>query len=551
MSGPATSVVQQKTADRDLLRIFEWSLAILLTLAAISLLVARVVHAGPLWRDECATVQLASMPTVTQVLQNFQRESFPAFFYLLVRAYEKLAGTSDPAFRTFGLAVGVTLIGAIWFNARRLTGNVPILSLSLLALNPSFIIWGTTMRGYGIGSVLILVAFGAIAVLLVNPSKVNFAVSTLICVAAVHLVLPNSVLLAVFAVAVVAVSWFNRELRPIWLITIIGGICFASILPNLLAFRYESKSTIVLQGAVDIPWFWEQLCLSLGTPARLLEGVWIACTLFVLSGGFVTLRRIGREVADARLLIFSMVVLGLSVPAYFGFLKVVSYRTREWYYLALLAVLAAAIDLIGGLLIRWKVARILRVVIGAFALCVIPIADWPNLLPRQTNMDQVAQKLANEAGPNDLIVCNPWYLGVSFNRYYRGKARWITSPNLNDHTVHRFDLVKDKEMLPSPLNDVFESIRETLEANNRVWIVGDLTFLRENESPVILDPAPDRHLGWNCDAYADAWSQQLGTFFQQHAATGGYVTLESVGPVNELETVNLLVAQGWIGYGGR
>lgn len=551
MSTPLENASQQTFAERDLLKTLEWGLAILLSAAAISLLIGRAIHAGPLWRDECASAQLASMPTVSQVLQNFQRETFPAFFYLLLRSYEKLAGTSDVAFRIFGLGVGLALVGALWLNARRLTAGVPILALSLLALNSSFIIWGTTVRGYGIGSVVIVLAFGAIAALLVNGSKVSFAFAALASIAAVHLLLYNSVLLAVFAIAVAVVFWSSRQVRPIWLVAVIGGLCFASILPNLLAFRAESKSTVVLQGGVDIPWFWQQFCISLGAPERLVGGIWIACTLLALGGGLLVLRRAGPQAPEWRLLLFGILVLILSLPAYFGFLQIVRYRTREWYYLALLAVLAAALDLIGALLLRWKFARIVRLAIGLFALCVIPVAVWPKLLPRQTNIDLVARKLANEADPNDLIICNPWYYGISFNRYYRGQARWVTCPILTDHTVHRFDLLKNKMMSPAPLTDLLESVRETLQANNRVWVVGELLFLQESESPMILDPAPDSHVGWNCDAYADSWSQQLGTFIRQHAATGGYVPLVTPGPVNELEEANLIVAQGWTGHGLR
>jgi hypothetical protein len=238
MSTPREDANQQTFGERDLLKKLEWGVAILLSAAAISLLIGRALHAGPLWRDECASAQLALMPTVSQVLENFQRETFPAFFYLLIRFYSKLAGTSDVAFRIFGLGVGLALVGALWLNARRLAAGVPILALSLLALNSSFIIWGTTVRGYGIGSVAIVLAFGAIAALLVNTSKVSCAFAVLTSIAAVHLLLYNSVLLAVFAIAVAAVCWFTRQVRPIWLVAVIGVLCLASILPNLLAFRY-------------------------------------------------------------------------------------------------------------------------------------------------------------------------------------------------------------------------------------------------------------------------------------------------------------------------
>src|SRR5439155_14994527 len=86
----------------------EWIAAILLTVAVLILLFARAQHAGGLWRDECASVQLAEMPTVGDLFKNFQRESFPAFFPLIVRAYSATFGTSafgDPSRLIIGVWV--------------------------------------------------------------------------------------------------------------------------------------------------------------------------------------------------------------------------------------------------------------------------------------------------------------------------------------------------------------------------------------------------------------------------------------------------------------
>src|SRR4051812_29316516 len=81
----------------------EWGAALLLTISVLFLLVVRATHAGPLWRDECAVIQLATLPHLSDLWQNFQRESFPAVFPLLVRVYASCFGTSDVALRIFGL----------------------------------------------------------------------------------------------------------------------------------------------------------------------------------------------------------------------------------------------------------------------------------------------------------------------------------------------------------------------------------------------------------------------------------------------------------------
>ncbi len=104
--------------NNQILKRLEWSTAILLTVTILILLFVRAEHAGALWRDECASVQVALMPAVADVLRNFQRESFPAFFHLTIRAYAAIVGSSDAAFRVFGVVVGLMLIATAWINAR-------------------------------------------------------------------------------------------------------------------------------------------------------------------------------------------------------------------------------------------------------------------------------------------------------------------------------------------------------------------------------------------------------------------------------------------------
>lgn len=46
---------------------------------------------------------------------------------------------------------------ALWLNAREFGHSLPLVSLALLAMSPSLIRWGGTVRGYGLGLLLILV----------------------------------------------------------------------------------------------------------------------------------------------------------------------------------------------------------------------------------------------------------------------------------------------------------------------------------------------------------------------------------------------------------
>src|SRR6202035_3156048 len=129
----------------DILARLELVIAILLTAIVLLFLAMRATHSGALWRDEAAALQLAQMPTISEVAANFQHEAFPLPFPLLIRGYTALFGASDASWRWFGFAVGVALLATAWFNSHRLGDRGPSLFLALFGLNATFLLWGTSL----------------------------------------------------------------------------------------------------------------------------------------------------------------------------------------------------------------------------------------------------------------------------------------------------------------------------------------------------------------------------------------------------------------------
>lgn len=530
-----------------ILTVTEWSTAALLTLAILILLYARAHHAGGLWRDECASVQLAEMPTISDVCKNFQRESFPALFPLTVRAYGAVFGTSNASLRTFGFIVGLTLLAVVWVNALVLTGPPPLLALALLGLNTTFLISGTSIRGYGLGSVAVLLVVGLVGKMVLDPTRPRILAALVASLLSVQFLLYNSVLLIAIATAVVIVSLLRRQLRLVLAMGAICIVCAMSMLPYLWPFWNESRSTVVLRSLVTLNWFWRPLGLALGTPTFFMVALWGALFVTLIVG---TVMRLvitwsNKPAPEWDLLLFGLVATVTSIVFYFAFLEIIGYLPREWHFLALLAILAGTIDLLAASLchIRWVRAARLAAVIAA--LIVMPIANWPKVTQRQTNLDLVAHKLEELAHPEDLIVVDPWTLGVTFNWYYHGGTHWVTVPVMWDHRVHRFDLLKEKMMAPYPLNDLGEMIAGTLRASHRVWVVGGISLPKTNEKTLPLPPAPNSQFGWNCDAYASVWSAQLGDFIQAHASRGKFIPVRVDGSVNDVEDEPLMLVEGW------
>jgi hypothetical protein len=120
----------------------------------------------------------------------------------------------------------------------------------------------------------------------------------------------------------------------------------------------------------------------------------------------------------------------------------------------------------------------------------------------------------------------------------------MTVPQLSEHRINRYDLLKEKMTAFFPLDDLEHEIRAAMTSGNRVWIVGGMKVPRPGESALAPLPAPDPQFGWNMAAYRHAWSEQLGAFMRQHALHVDTVVPKAKS-VSELENVSLLAVEGW------
>jgi hypothetical protein len=171
--------------------------------------------------------------------------------------------------------------------------------------------------------------------------------------------------------------------------------------------------------------------------------------------------------------------------------------------------------------------------------------ELPRLRLRMTNADLVARRLASVAAPDDLVLVSPWYYGVSFDRYYRGPATWMTLPDLPEHGIHRYDLLKSRLAAPHPIDDVLAAAQRTLSGGHRVWLVGQLRLPPPGQAPPVLPPAPASPAGWHDFPYVESWASQLGAMLRAHAAALARVPVPSPDPVSPLEDMTLAVAAGW------
>jgi hypothetical protein len=525
----------------------EWAVALILSATIVFLLIVRVTHAGGLWRDESAVLQLARMPAVSDIFHNFQHEAFPPLFPLIVRAYTVVFGSTDFALRFFGLCVGCLLVTAFWINARSLRRDVPLIALALTSLNTTFFVWGTTIRGYGLGSTMIVLIFGCICALLLSVNRQSVITATLVCLFGVQVLLYNSVLLLAIGGAAVGLLLIQRRFKQALVILAICGVAIVFLLPWVPAYLRARDWNILVRGWPTSYSLWKHFEVALGDPGYSISALWYAIAVGLMGVFIFQLHRNRDGEQETRLVWFAILASGMSLIGCYAFLRILSYTTSNWYYLAFICVVAAALDLTASILCRSNLLRLCRVVIAAAVLAIAPVADWSAISERQTNVDLAGRAVSERAAPQDLVLVVPWQFGIPFNRYYHGSAHWTTIPKIEDHAVHRYDLLKAKMLSDHPIDDLTEMIRLALSSGNRVWLVGGLNLPRTEEGPMTLPPAPASRFAWDNRAYTAAWWQQVSVFIALHADKVDPITLpqsESM-HINELEQTSLVAAEGW------
>ena len=114
---------------------------------------------------------------------------------------------------------------------------------------------------------------------------------------------------------------------------------------------------------------------------------------------------------------------------------------------------------------------------------------WQEAHTRRTNVDLIASVLNEQAKEGDFIVVQFAFEGITFDRYYHGKARWTTIPPIDSHKVHRSDLIWEKMNQRDAMAPVLASAMTALKSGGSVWVVGRVELVHSSELPAAPLPA--------------------------------------------------------------
>jgi hypothetical protein len=532
---------------------FEWTIALLLTAAALVLHIRYFLHAGALWRDEITSVNLANTHSFADAVANMDNDSFPILWICIVRLWEHLGiGQTDSGMRVLGLLAGVGILAALWRNARRLGVNTPVVSVALLSFTSSVICYGDSVRGYGLGMFLGLCTFGLVWDLTQRPTPMRFAAALAGALLSVHMLFYNCVLLLAAGCGAAAVTIPKRQWKRAALVLIIGLICATSMLVYLPMIQ-RTRGLMMFQIRLDFPWLMTRLRESLrfATEGDVSAGnndiVWgvvivIAILLAVGAACAGALRSASQRRRDG--VVFCAACLIAGIFAYWGFLEILRYAMEPWYFLGAMAMAATCLDGLFGA-IRSSGFRVLLAICAAGFARTSAVPVWKNVAIRRTNVDIIAARLQTMAPEGDVIVVDPWYIGVTFNRYYHGKLEWTTIP-----PVSFFDY-QEYRQLPKYIADrravdpLIRKLSEVLRGGHRVWVVTGGWLPVVPPGAPFFQRIPDPVSGWNVGASESSWSQEVLYALRRNSKRVRSVAIPDDQTISRFEPLQVWCVEGW------
>ncbi len=445
------------------------SLARVLLVLAVGLgAVARLRTGSGLWLDEALSLEIARRP-VPELLEALRRDGSPPLYYLLLRAWTDLLGTSDLAVRALSGLASLAALPVAWALGLRLGGpRVAAAALLLLAVNPFAVRYATEARMYALVQLL-----GALALLAVLRALEDARAARLAPVALLSGALALTHYWSLFLLAAgsatllaLAVRGPDRRAARRVLAALAGGLLL--LLPWLPTFLFQVRRT----GA---PWaqqphlvdLWYALAAWSGGgtgPAVVLSLLLLGLVVLALVGhrqrGGVVLR--GPVDRPAGLLLgvgTGSVLLGVALSM--G--GIGGYSPRYTSAALVLCLLVAARGTL-ALPPRARVAVLALAAVAGLATAV------PQLTSTQrTQAPSLAADLRSGLQPGDVVVYCPDQLGPSVSRLLPPGTRQVPypmggSPRLVDWVDYT---ARNASASPSAF-----AATVTARTRGAVWLVG-------------------------------------------------------------------------------
>lgn len=465
---------------------FEGAAAAAVAVVVLAGIAFRLYTSSDLWLDEALSVNIARLP-LGDLFEQLRHDGHPPLYYLLLHGWMEVFGEGDVAVRALSGVFGVATLPLVWIAGRRYGGrSTAVAALILLATSPFAIRYATETRMYAMAMFLVLAGWILVRASLDRPTPTRLAGVALV---SGLLALTHYWSFYLLAATAVLLLWHWRRgtataLRVV-LALAAGAIVF---LPWLPSFLEQAGSTGTPWGRPERPT--NVLAISFSDwgggangEAQLLGLSLTLLVLLALLGRAVDDRRIeldllGRSRAAGEAFVVAA-TLGLAVLA--GYATASAFASRYTALIFPLVVLLAALgtQALGDRRVR-AAALVLLALLGG-------IGAVRNVVTQRTQGGEVAEYIANQGAPGDLVAFCPDQLGPSVTRKLPDGFVGLTFPDAGDPRL--VDWVDYEERQDAVAPEAFAELLHERGGEHMVWLVWSPGY---------------RTLDLKCEATADA-----------------------------------------------
>ncbi len=423
-----------------------------------TLMVAFTIDHEPFWRDEAASVSVASrgVAGILEVLR--ETDGNMGFYYLLLHLW-MLAGTSEAWVRALSAVFALATIPVVALLGRRLFGaGAGVLAGFLAASNMFLIVYAQEARGYALGLFL-----GTLATWLLVEAVERPCVSLLVGYAAaaslaVYASFFSGLTLVAHVVALAFLPQARRLVRPLAAAYAGIGIATVPLVLFLLATGTEQVSWIPRPGVGTLGRLGLELTGS--APLLLVDGALVAVALASAPGAWADRRVRWRYVLVAGWLALPPLVL------------LAAALVKPLFVMRYLLGCAPALAILAALGIVTLAGRSTRLAVGVAVVlaCLSLVARVRFGGGRNEDLRAAAAMVGRESEPGDALVFAPAFARVGFSWYFR---RLAGGPHARPRDVALAGGGEPEAVgslyareVPGPV------LAARLQEHRRVWVVG-------------------------------------------------------------------------------
>lgn len=319
----------------------DWLLALALTAVALWMHIYLLLHAGGFWRDEVNLINLSN----THSFAEMEKDSFPILMPLLV----SLWSTPVPAGNDFGIRILGTLIGlgipaVLWLAAWRFRRSPPVLGLALLALNFTLIMYGDSLRAYGLGTLMIVLAAFAAGLFLKKPTWRQTVILAVLATLSVQALYQNAAFVAAICFGAWAVCLRGKNWSAAAKILVVAIVSAASLLPYFKQISTLPNAAVSLRSGFDPMLVCINLDKALGLPLEQYIWIWafFALVTVVCAIGVFFCR--WKKIPVESLPVTQRTALAVALASAFGVSWFIVSPETRWYFLPAIALVIVYLD---------------------------------------------------------------------------------------------------------------------------------------------------------------------------------------------------------------